>query len=67
MGRKEFKLPYMVLNRGDLEFMGGGISTRLTNAQMQEIANKLGKILAQDWDSLLRDMRIGCPEMFRVR
>jgi len=68
--KKEFIVPFMVLHRDDLAFMdkpSKNISDSLTNDQMQQIANKLGKWLAEDWDELIGDIKTAYPEMFEVK
>jgi len=68
--KQEFKVPFMVLHRCDLEFMdvdGLNISQGISDQQMENIANHLGKILADGWDDLLENIRIGRPEWFEVQ
>jgi len=67
--KQEFKLPFMVLHRGDLEFMDTkkkNISQNLTDEQMQRIAHKMGEFLASDWDDLISDMGLGDSSYFEV-
>lgn len=67
MKEQEFVVPFMVLHRGDLEFMDTeeeNISQGLSDEQMADIAYHLGKHLAEDWDDILMSLKCGNPELF---
>ena len=56
MNETEFKLPFMVLHRGDLEEKNGMTLEEirnLSNEQMQKVADKLSSVLMHEWDECL--------------
>jgi len=70
MKKEKFTVDFMILQRADLEFMdtnGKNISQTLTDQQMKNIASRLGRILAQEWDNILLNMKENRPEMFEVK
>ena len=66
---RQFTVPFMVLHREDLAFMDTervNISKKLSDEQMQRIADKLGSVLAEEWDMILSNFKAQDPSLFEV-